>query len=356
MTRCTGERMKPEHIEPVQTAQQLLDMADAFKKSRILLSAVELDVFSALERADTQSMTAAEAAAACGTDARGMDRLLRACCALGLLQFLGQDRFANTPASRSFLVRGSPEFLGSLDHLNTLFGTWSRLTPSVRKGGTVMNEPDMSTRDGSWFEPFMAAMYSRGRKGADELVSRLDLQGVASVLDLGGGPGAHAMAFARAGKEAGRDIRVTVFDLPQVTPITRRYLEKDDMQHAVSTRDGDFRRDPLHLPDGSGYDLVFVSAIVHMLSPKENLKLLQKVHDAVNPGGRAAVLDFVMDEDRLHPVFGALFSINMLVSTEHGDSYTRSEISGWMEEAGFTDIQRIDAPGATAYIQGVKPA
>lgn len=337
---------------PLQTPQQLLEMAEAFKKSRILLSALELDLFSILDRGDQQGMAPQDIAAAACTDVRGMDRLLRACCVLGLLQMPQKDRFCNTPTAARHLVRGKEQFLGSMDHLNTLYHTWARLTESVQQGGTVMQQPDMADRDDSWFKPFMAAMYTRGRKTADQLIARLDLQGVRTVLDLGGGPGAHAMAFARARE----GIRATVFDLPQVTPIAREYLRKDGMQDKVDTRDGNFRRDSLQLPDGSGYDLVFVSAILHMLSPKENLLLLRKVHDAVNPGGRVVVLDFVMDEDRLQPDFGALFSINMLVSTTLGDSYTQSEIEDWLHQAGFSDMQRIETDGHATFIQGTRPA
>lgn len=347
--------MPPEDASLLQTPQQLLDMAEAFKKSRVLLTAMELDIFSILDRGNDQGnaagMSSRDVAEAAGCDERGADRLLRACCSLGLVQLSGQGRFANTPAGQSFLVRGKDSFLGSLDHLNTLYRTWARLTESVRKGGSVMDEPDMAQRDGSWFEPFMAAMYTRGRKTADDLVARLDLANVSSVLDLGGGPGAHAMAFARAKQ----GLQATVFDLPQVTPITRRYVHKDGMQQQVDTRDGDFRRDDLKKPDGTGYDLVFVSAIVHMFSPHDNVMLLKRVYEAVAPGGRVVVLDFVMDEERLRPAFGALFSINMIVSTPQGDSYTESEIKSWLDQAGFTDVQRIEADGPTAFVQGVKP-
>lgn len=348
--------MSQEFQAPLESPRQLLEMADAFKKSRILLSAVELDVFTILERAKSEGkqagLTPEELAAAANTDVRGMDRLLRACRVLGLLRMDENSRFANTPLGEQHLVRGKETFLGSLDHLNTLFHTWDKLTPSVRTGGTVVDEPDMAKRDDSWFEPFLAAMYMRGRKLADGLVAKLDLTNVKSVLDVGGGPAAHAMAFARANP----DIRVTVFDLPQATPITRRFLNQEGMEQRVRTRDGDFRHDPLRAPDDSGYDLVFISSIVHMLSPRENRALLRKAFEAANPGGWAVVLDFVMDEDRLAPLFGVLFSLNMLVGTPQGDTYTQGEVSDWLTGAGFTEITRIEGGNDTAFIQGTRPA
>ncbi len=326
-------------------------LADAFKQSRVLLTALELDVFSILDRGEADGLDAATVSAAAGADPRAMDRLLRVCHTLGLLLMPAPDRFANTPAGARHLVRGKDDFLGGLDHLNNLYRTWGQLTASVRKGGTVLDEPDMAFRDGAWFEPFMAAMYSRGRKTAPQLVAVLDLADVSSVLDVGGGPGAHAMAFARARP----GLVATVFDLPQVTPITRRYLKQEGLEHAVQTRDGNFRHDALTGPGGERYDLVFLSAIVHMLSPDENRALLRKAFDATAPGGRCAVLDFVLDATRLHPPFGALFALNMLVGTSHGDTYTADEITGWLLEAGFTVPELLPAGPDTSYVVGRRP-
>jgi hypothetical protein len=53
----------------------------------------------------------------------------------------------------------------------------------------------------------------------------------------------------------------------------------------VLVRTGVLRSDPF----GSSYDLVFVSAICHMLSPEENRDLRRR-HAALASGGRIALL------------------------------------------------------------------
>ncbi|MBW1990326.1 MAG: methyltransferase domain-containing protein, partial [Deltaproteobacteria bacterium] len=98
------------------------------------------------------------------------------------------------------------------------------------------------------------------------------------MLDVGGGSGAYAMAFCRRAD----GVTATVFDLPNVTPITRGYLARENMQDRVGIVDGDYNADPLP----GGYDLVFLSAIVHPNGPAENEALLQKAADAAREGGR----------------------------------------------------------------------
>ncbi len=94
---------------------------------------------------------------------------------------------------------------------------------------------------------------------------------------------------------------------------------------------GDYTRDPLP----SGYDLVFLSAIIHSNPPDENRKLIRKCAGALNPGGAVVVQDFIMDESRTEPPGGAFFALNMLVNTAAGDTYTESEVREWMKDAGL---------------------
>ncbi len=148
------------------------------------------------------------------------------------------------------------------------------------------------------------------------------------------------MAFVRA--KAG--ISATVFDLPNVVSLTQKYVEQEGLADKVKTVGGDYMVDDL----GSGFDLVFLSAIIHSNSVEENRKLIRKCAQALNPNGQVVVQDFIMDEDRTSPAHGALFALNMLVGTEAGDTYTESEVRRWMEEAGLSNLIRKDTHfGAT---------
>jgi hypothetical protein len=106
---------------------------------------------------------------------------------------------------------------------------------------------------------------------------------------------------------------------------------------------------------GQDYDLVFVSAICHMLSPEENCDLLGRCHAALAPGGRIAIQDFILEPDKTAPKWGALFALNMLVGTRAGSSYSEPEYAGWLGGAGFRDIRQVRLPGPASLMMASRP-
>jgi SAM-dependent methyltransferase len=330
----------PTNPEPF-SAQGIMELASAFQRSRVLLTAYELDLFSVLGDGGKPS---GEVARALGTDARATDRLMNALCAMGLLAKQG-DRFSNTPSASRVLVKGRPEFLAGLMHMVHLWETWSTLTAAVRQGGSVAaRAADVNGRGADWLRAFIAAMHWRACQHARGVVGLLDLSGVSRVLDVGAGSAAYAMAFVRA-----RDgITAVAFDLPNVVPLTQEYIRQEGLAGKVETVVGDYGVDPL----GSGFDLVLLSAIIHSNSPSQNRALIRKAAEALASGGQVVVQDFIVDEDRTGPPFAALFALNMLVGTGAGDTYTESEVRQWMEEAGLRHVMRRDTPFGTSLIVG----
>jgi predicted O-methyltransferase YrrM len=147
-----------------------------------------------------------------------------------------------------------------------------------------------------------------------------------------------------------KELRATVFDLPEVIPITRRYIETAALSDRIDTLAGNYLVDDI----GAGYDVIFLSAIIHSNAASENAALMKKCADALNPGGQVVVQDFIMEEDRVRPHGGAMFALNMLVATQAGDTYTASEVQRWMEAAGLRDVICRDAPSGTTQIVGWK--
>jgi tRNA A58 N-methylase Trm61 len=201
-------------------------------------------------------------------------------------------------------------------HTVHLWPRWSTLTEAVRAGTAVAFE-EIEGRGEGWTEAFIAAMHRNPQARAPVVVAGLDLTGIERLLDLGGGSGAYAMAFARTLP----DLEVIVFDLPTVTPLTRRHVEEEGLQGRIHTRDGDLRTDSY----GADYVLVFPSAICHMNGPAENLAMLGKVRQALNPGGRVVIQDFVLNDSKTAPTLAALFALNMLVGTREGSAYSGAE-------------------------------
>jgi hypothetical protein len=327
-------------MENIKKVSDLMETVNAFRLSRVILTAYELELFSHLGK---EGKSAEEIAKEIRTDARATDRLMNVLVGCGLLD-KGNNEFKNTELSRKYLVKTSPDYMGGLGHIADLWHTWTTMTDAVRKGSTIVIRDSINDRSKNWLEPFIAQMHHRGKQQAHEIAELLDFKNVNKVLDVGGGSGAFSFAFID--KKPG--LEATVFDLPNVVPITQKYIDKEGYKKKVETLAGNYLQDPL----GSGYDMTFLSAVIHSNSPGENKLLFKKCADAMNKGGQLVVLDHIMSEDRTSPFGGALFSLNMLVGTEAGDTYTVSEIKSWMAEAGFENIERKGAESGTSLIIG----
>ena len=325
----------------MMTPDVIREMFNGYRISRILLSAFELDFFTALGK---EGMTAAELSERCGTMIRSTEMMLNALTSLKLLTKNG-GKYYNTPESLRYLDRNSEDYLSGIHHSISLWKSWSTLTEAVRKGRRVAWMED-EKQGQEWLVPFIEAMHDRAKRTAEAVTARLPLEGIRTVLDLGGGPGTYAMAMVKRNP----GITACVFDLPEVTPLTRQYIDREGLTGRVFTRSGDFMEDDI----GSDYDLIFVSAIIHSYSPEDNERLIRKCEQAANPGGTLVIQDYIMDKDRISPVEGALFAINMLVNTDSGSTYTESEVTGWMNAAGWSDIHRVESAHKTSQMIGRK--
>lgn len=315
-------------------------IARGYWASRALLTAIELDLFTAVGA----GATAAEAAAHAGTEPAATARLLNALVGLELLSKSG-ERFACTPAARAFLAAGGPDdSRASLRHLANLWERWSTLTECVRSGARVLG-PQRSD-DPEWTRAFIGAMHRGSGLRAAGLVRALSeaglLAGCRRLLDLGGGSGAYAHAFLAALPEA----RATLFDLPAVVELARGYAAEAGVGARMDFVAGDLREGRF----GAGFDLVLLSSICHMLSPADNAALLEAVRRALAPEGLVVISEFVVDENRATPAFASLFGINMLVGTGGGDSYAESDYRAWLARAGFDSVRRLLPPGPAQLI------
>ena len=310
-------------IMPDELAQSIR----GFQESRVILTALELDLFSAIG----SGATAAQAAATAGTEARATEMLLNALASLELVRKEG-GVFHNAPVAARFLAAGSPDSARmAMLHTARLWHRWSGLTECVRTGTAAPDE-----RDAEGTKAFIAAMHNNARQRAAQLAQAL-AAGASRMLDVGGGSGAYAIAFAQANPE----LRAEVFDQPAVLAIAQGHIREAGLEERIATRVGDLRTDEF----GGGYDLVLISAICHMLGVEENRDLLARAFRALAPGGRVVIQDFLLRADKTGPRPGALFSLNMLVNTEGGASYSENEFTAWLREAGFGEVRRVPLAG-----------
>jgi SAM-dependent methyltransferase len=303
---------------------RIREFASSYQKSRILLSAFELDIFTNIDESGSESN---QIASTLSLDKHACERLLNALVSLG------------------FLTKKSPEYLGGLMHSNHLWTTWSNLT-SVVKTGMSAHPAEINERGEEWLFSFINAMHDRGKKQAPQQLANIDLSVTKSVLDIGGGSGAYSMEFVS--KKPG--IEATVFDLPKVIPITKKFIDKEGYSGKIKTYTGDYTTDELP----KGFDLVFLSAVIHSNSLEVNQNLIKKCFHSVNHNGKILIQDWIMNNSRTHPVSGAIFAINMLVGTEAGDTFTEQEVTEMLTSAGFKHISRIEFESGLSQVTAKK--
>jgi 2-polyprenyl-3-methyl-5-hydroxy-6-metoxy-1,4-benzoquinol methylase len=315
----------------IKQLQEFARLWGGFRASRVVLTANNYRVFDHLKT----PKTAGDIARVISVDPRGVEILLDAVTAVGLLKKTG-SKYRNTEMTRTFLVKDSPLYQGDmLRHADSLWKSWSGLDEVVKTG-----LPNRS--GGRDYNSFIRAMHNNAVSRAKGVIAAIDLKGIRRALDLGGGPGTYSMELAA------NNIEVTLFDLPEAIAIAKELVSERGIE-PVNFMAGDFHTDDI----GSGYDLVFISQIVHSLSINESLALIKKAREALGPRGRIVIHDFLLEKDRARPVHAALFSVNMLVNTTAGRSYTVQEMRGWLTEAGFSAV-RAKALGETVIVTGRK--
>jgi ubiquinone/menaquinone biosynthesis C-methylase UbiE len=295
-----------------------LRQVSSFASSRIILTANNFRIFDHLA---PPGKTAQLLSRRISADARATELLLNSLVAIGLLE-KKKGAYRNTPVASRYLVSGKPEYQGDiLRHYGTLWENWSGLDTVLKTG-----KPSRRARD---HQAFILGMHNLALLKVRNVLTALDLRGVKRVLDLGGGPGTYAMAFAKQGKE------VVIMDFPETLKIAKKLIGKEGLGRKIALLPGDFTGDDI----GSGYDLVLISQIFHAYDAQTCISMLKKCHQSLNQGGKVVVQEFALDETRTSPPQGALFAINMLVNTPGGRTYTPKEMTGWMHTAGFRNAK-----------------
>ena len=306
----------------------LLDGVGGFMKSRLILSSSELDLFTFLGR---NRASAESTARTLGLNERAATRLLDCLVTMGLLE--RKDGSYNTTAQGSLLSSDHPQTLLPMAlHLKHQWDRWSHLTEIVRHGGASGRSGlgEFSSEDQ---KNFIGAMHVVGRELAREIALAFDTRPYKRLLDIGGGSGSYTVAFL----ERNPRLKAVIFDLEEVVRLAGERLRSEGLQDRVELVAGDFYEDELP----AGCDFALLSAIIHQNSPEENFQLFFRIRRALQPGGVLLIRDYIMDEARTTPPAGALFALNMLVSTRSGDTYTLAEVKEKLERAGFVEVRQV---------------
>lgn len=307
---------------------RLMEMSGQYWQSCALQAAVKLDLFAAI---GDSPRTAQQVANEAGLKPRAAAMLLNAMAALGLIR-KDEEKYANTRVSIELLCPASPKYIGHMImHHHHLVESWGRLDEAVRSGQPVRKRT--SENDDTRRESFLMGMFNIASATAPMVVPHIDLSTKTHLLDLGGGPGTWAIHFCQNHPQ----LKATVWDLPTTRPFAEKTIARFELTDRIQFSAGDYSTDDL----GSGYDVAWLSHILHAESPWSCRQLLDKTASALAPGGWLLIHEFILNDNMDGPLFPALFSLNMLLGTNGGQSYAQSELAEMLISAGATKVQRI---------------
>jgi 2-polyprenyl-3-methyl-5-hydroxy-6-metoxy-1,4-benzoquinol methylase len=328
----------------------VFDTLMAYERTAALRAAIELDLFRALGEAPGD---AASLARRCSASERGM-RIL--CDYLTIIGFLVKDHglYRHSPTSAAFLDPRSPACLASISRFlgnPEMRRPFDRLAEIVRDGRTTLpGEGTVAPENPVWVEfahsmaPMMAPMCAPlGRIVLDGLSGPID------VLDIAAGHGLFGIEVAKQHPQA----RITAQDWAPVLEVARANAARAGVAGRLHALPGS----AFEVEFGGPYDIVLLTNFLHHFDRTTCVSLLRKVHAALKPGGRAAALEFVPNEDRVSPPMAAAFALVMLASTASGDAYTFPEYESMYREAGFARIAAHPVPtGPHTIVMGERAA
>ena len=323
----------------------ILQTAFAFFSSKVLLTAVELGVFT---RLGTRRLTGAELGRELELHPRAIADFFDALVAM---RFLGREgdgptaRYFNTPECALYLDKTSPRYIGGiLEMLNArLFRFWHDL-PEALRTGKPQNEVKHG-RKGMFeelyselprLEQFMGAMTGLSRMNFEAFAEKFDFARFKTLCDVGGATGLLSIEIAKRHAH----LKCVSFDLPQVEPIAKKHIAAAGLAQRVSTASGDFFNDPLPKAD-----VITMGMILHDWNLEKKKHLIRSAYAALPSGGALVAIEALIDDARRENVFGLMMSLNMLIEFGDAFDYSGADFAGWCREAGFQRFEVLHLAG-----------
>lgn len=320
----------------------VLRLINGYWATGVLGAAATHSLFTHLEDgADTVAALAARA----GISERGAQTLLDGLVSVGLVEVVAEGRYRNGAEASAFLVEGTPASLSSFAKLKLKhMGSLAVLPDVVRAGGPV-SEVATEVADNPHWEEVVPAIIAQSAPAATTAAEVLGLAdaGEISILDVGGGSGIYSAVWLKANPQA----RATQLDWEPINGLARKLVSEHGVADRFDCIDGDF-----HTTDfGTGrYDVALYSHIAHQEGAAANTEVFTRLKKALKPGGALVVCDYVVDDDRGGPAFPLIFALEMLLKSNDGGTWRRSEYRDWLVGAGFTDISFHSAAPATLIV------
>jgi ubiquinone/menaquinone biosynthesis C-methylase UbiE len=322
----------PQSAPP--TPERIFNALNAFQLTEAMNAALDLGIFTSIAEGATDAASIAH-------DVNASERGVRILCDyLTVKGFLTKydGRYALEQDTAIFLNRNSPAYVGSVANFTSSDhhrAAHRNIADAVRQGGCAVHDP-FEPNDPIWVT-FARHMTPMMRMASENLAAALTKEApVHKALDIAAGHGLFGIAVARHNPDA----QIFAADWPKVLEVATENAQ----QAGIADRHHLIPGSAFDTPFGEGYDVVLIPNFLHHFDHETCISFLRKVHASLAPGGRAAILEFVPNPDRVTPPTPAAFSLIMLASTPSGDAYTYAELASMAQAAGFSRVIPSDAP------------
>ena len=335
-------------IDEPPTLDILSDLVYGVWKATVFKAALELDLFTVIAGGH-QTLHDVVAATQCSE--RGIRRLLDALCSLGLLG-KSEGRYALTPTSEAFLVRGKPSYKG--DYYVRYSLAWqarARIAEGVKTGMAVNLDASRRATADLWASYCAPSLVTWPREAEEALATwkRLgidpDIRPGLQLLDVACGAG--VMSFVLARDDA--NVRITAFDSSEkVLEVVAHVAEAMEVKEQVTFHTGDVVSADFGTEQ---FEIVLFGRILPYFSLSQIQHILQRAHTALKPGGLVVINSLVVDEERCQAEGALVGAFELLLYTSQSDNYTFSEYQSVLLQAGFIDVTQH----SDAYLRARKP-
>lgn len=327
---------------------RIVEVGMGFWAAKTLLSAVKLEVFTALGQ---ESLTGAELGNRLGLHERGIWDFFDTLVTLDFLQRKGNGlsaRYSNTPETGLFLNKNNPQYMGGMLEManDRLYPFWGNLEEAL-KTGEPQNEIKQTGepffvklyQSPERLRQFMAAMAGFQMGNFIALAKNFDFSPYQTLCDIGGASGALAIQIALNHPH----MQCVNFDLPPVEPIAKETIAQFNLLERITTVSGDFFTD-----DFPKADVITLGNILHDWNLEKKKLLIRKAYEALPAGGVLIAIENVIDNERRQNLLGLMMSLNMLIEIGDGFDYTIAQFDGWAKEAGFQKTTLLPLTGPTS--------
>ena len=331
------------------TPEKIMQLGMAFWGSKTLLSAVELEVFTALAQSPLDAEKLRERL---GLHPRSARDFFDALVSLGMLD-RKEGLYTNTSETDLFLDKAKPSYIGGfLEMANSrLYPNWGLLTEGLRTGHT-QNETkeggdffEVVYKDPTKLKGFLQAMTGLSMGASKAIAQKFPWENYNTFIDIGTAQGGLPVQVALAHSH----LTGGGFDLPVTENIFQEYVASFGLSDRLRFISGDFFKDPLPKAD-----VLSMGHILHDWNLEEKKQLIAKAYEALPPGGALIIFESLIDDERRTNSFGLLMSLNMLIELPGGFDYTGADCSGWLREAGFRETHVEHLIGPDSMVFGIK--